>query len=107
MSDLCQKFERDGFVVIENVFNDEEIEEMKGAIGKIVDDMNLVEYPKSVFSTYDEDKHAADSYFLNSSDKTFFEEGAVDKNGELTVPKNKALNKIGRGLHFLHPAFKN
>ncbi|KAF1755738.1 hypothetical protein GCK72_012188 [Caenorhabditis remanei] len=56
MSDLSQKFERDGFVVIENVFNDEEIEEMKGAIGKIVDDMNLAEHPKSVFSTYDEDK---------------------------------------------------
>ncbi|KAF1755856.1 hypothetical protein GCK72_012307 [Caenorhabditis remanei] len=108
MFELCQKFERDGFVVIENVFNDQEIEEMKGAIGKIVDDMNLAEHPKSVFSTYDEDKHAADSYFLNSSDKIrfFFEEGAVDKNGELTVPKDKALNKIGHGLHFLDTTFK-
>ncbi|KAF1755805.1 hypothetical protein GCK72_012255 [Caenorhabditis remanei] len=52
-------------------------------------------------------KHAADSYFLNSSYKIrfFFEEGAVDKNGELTVPKDKTLNKIVHGLHFLNPTF--
>ena len=49
MSDLSQKFERDGFVVIENVFSDQEIEEIKGAIAEIVDDMNLAEHPKSVF----------------------------------------------------------
>ncbi|PIC31397.1 hypothetical protein B9Z55_012117 [Caenorhabditis nigoni] len=107
MIGICQKFERDGFVVIENVFDDQEIEEMKEAIGKIVEDMNIAENPKIVFSPHDEDKLAAD-YFLNSSDKIrfFFEEGVVDKNGELTVPKDKALNKIGHGLHFLDPTFK-
>ncbi|EFO87438.1 hypothetical protein CRE_30133 [Caenorhabditis remanei] len=86
MSDLSQKFERDGFVVIENVFNDHKIEEMKGAIAEFVDDMNLTEH---VFSTYDEEK-----------------EGVVDKNGELTVPKDKNLHKIGHGQHFLDPTFK-
>ncbi|KAF1755800.1 hypothetical protein GCK72_012250 [Caenorhabditis remanei] len=130
MSDLSQKFERDGFVVIENVFNDHEIEEMKGAIAKIVDDMNLAELPKSVFSTYDEDKvstgheecseedmegaiaEIVDDMNLAEHPKSVFstydedKEGAVDKNGELTVPKDKALNKIGHGLHFLDPTFK-
>ena len=56
MYDLSWKFETDGFVVFESVLNDQEIEQMKGGISKIVDDMNLAEYPKSVFSTYDEDK---------------------------------------------------
>ncbi|CAI5448257.1 unnamed protein product [Caenorhabditis angaria] len=108
MSSLAEKFDRDGFVVIENVFNDDEILEMKKEIEKIVDGMDLSEHPRSVFSTYDEDKHAADDYFLNSSDEIrfFFEEGAVDKNGELTVPKNLAINKIGHGLHFLNPLFQ-
>lgn len=56
MWDLREKFERDGFVVVENVFNDQEIDEMKKSISKIVNDMDLAEHPKSVFSTYDEDK---------------------------------------------------
>uniref|UniRef100_A0A8R1DTX7 Phytanoyl-CoA dioxygenase domain-containing protein 1 homolog n=1 Tax=Caenorhabditis japonica TaxID=281687 RepID=A0A8R1DTX7_CAEJA len=108
MSTLREKFERDGFAVIDNVFDDAEIEEMKTAISRIVDEMELSEHPRSVFSTYDEDKHSADSYFLNSSDKIrfFFEEGAVDEQGELKVAKEKSLNKIGHGLHFLDPTFK-
>ncbi|CAI2352342.1 unnamed protein product [Caenorhabditis sp. 36 PRJEB53466] len=108
MSKLGEKFERDGFAVIENVFNDQEIQEMRDSISKIVDEMDLSQHPRSVFSTYDEDKHAADSYFLNSSDKIrfFFEEGAVDEKGDLKVAKEKSLNKIGHGLHFLDATFR-
>ncbi|KAF1755804.1 hypothetical protein GCK72_012254 [Caenorhabditis remanei] len=96
MSDLSQKFERDGFV--ENVFNDQEIEEMKGAIVEILDDMHLAEYPKMCFQR----TMRKSSYKI----RFFIEEGAVDKNGDLTVPKDKALNKIGLCLHFLDSTFK-
>lgn len=101
-------FEENGFAVVEDVFTIEELSEMKGEIERLVTEIDLREQPKSVFSTYDENKHAADDYFLNSSDKirVFFEEGALDKAGNLAVDKHPALNKIGHGLHLENPVFK-
>ncbi|KAK6055162.1 hypothetical protein COOONC_07334 [Cooperia oncophora] len=101
-------FEENGFAVIENVFTDSELTEMKDEIDRVITAIDLKEHPKSVFSTLDEDKHAADDYFLNSSDKirVFFEEGALDKEGNLLTEKHKAFNKIGHGLHLKNPVFK-
>ncbi|CEP09665.1 hypothetical protein [Parasitella parasitica] len=61
------------------------------------------------FSTGTNDKkHIGDKYFLESGDKIhyFFEEGAFDDNGNLKMPKERAINKIGHGLHILDPTFK-
>ncbi|KAK5978485.1 Phytanoyl-CoA dioxygenase domain-containing protein 1 [Trichostrongylus colubriformis] len=101
-------FEENGFAVIENVFTNDELTEMKNEIDRLITEIDLNEHPKSVFSTYDEDKHAADDYFLNSSDKirVFFEEGALDKDGNLLTEKHKAFNKIGHGLHLKNSVFK-
>ncbi|KAJ3215606.1 hypothetical protein HDU67_000204 [Dinochytrium kinnereticum] len=55
-----------------------------------------------------QDDHVGDDYFLNSGDKVryFFEEGALNKEGELLVPKEKSINKIGHALHELDPVFR-
>ncbi|TFY68787.1 hypothetical protein EVJ58_g793 [Rhodofomes roseus] len=57
--------------------------------------------------TTGEDNHVGDDYFLNSGDKIryFLEEDAVT-DGKLNRPKEKAVNKIGHGLHELDPDFR-
>ena len=50
-----------------------------------------------------------DEYFLNSGDKVrfFMEPDAVDSvTRQLSVPKQRAVNKIGHALHELDPTFK-
>uniref|UniRef100_A0A1I7YFU6 Phytanoyl-CoA dioxygenase n=1 Tax=Steinernema glaseri TaxID=37863 RepID=A0A1I7YFU6_9BILA len=109
LTGLKEKFDRDGFVVIDNVFTPEELDGLKKRMGEIVDEMNPDDHPKSTFSTYDEDKHAADTYFLESADKIrfFYEEGSIGEDGNLVVPKELAFNKVGHALHWLDNTFKN
>ncbi|GMT23817.1 hypothetical protein PFISCL1PPCAC_15114, partial [Pristionchus fissidentatus] len=101
-------FAKNGFAVVDNVFNDEEIAEMKEAIKKIVDDFDFDNLPKSIFATSDEKKHAKDEYFVESGAEVrgFFEEGALNKDGQVIVDKQLALNKVGHALHWLNPVFK-
>ncbi|KHN88726.1 Phytanoyl-CoA dioxygenase domain-containing protein 1 -like protein [Toxocara canis] len=81
---------------------------MRQRMMKLVSEMNPREHPRSVFTTYDQQKHATDIYFLESSDKIrfFYEEGAFDAEGHLVVPKELALNKVGHALHWLDDVFK-
>ncbi|KAL8596755.1 hypothetical protein ACOMHN_053851 [Nucella lapillus] len=53
-------------------------------------------------------EQVSDDYFMNSGDKIrfFFEPGAIDKTGQLTVDKTRSVNKIGHALHCLNPVFK-
>jgi phytanoyl-CoA hydroxylase len=60
-----------------------------------------------VFSTRDR-QPVADAALLASANtvQCFFEEEAVNEQGQLTVPKSRAINKIGHALHDLDPVFK-
>uniref|UniRef100_A0A7E4W3Z1 Phytanoyl-CoA dioxygenase n=1 Tax=Panagrellus redivivus TaxID=6233 RepID=A0A7E4W3Z1_PANRE len=107
-ANVASLFKEHGFVRIDNVFSDDDLQVMRDAMDKIVDGLNVDEHPKSVFSTYDENKHASDTYFLESADKIrfFYEEDAFDAEGNLKVDKFRALNKVGHALHWLNPVFK-
>lgn len=65
---------------------------------KLLADFSLDDHPLTKFTTSDKE-HVGDEYFLTSGDKIryFLEEDAVDKDGNLTRDKDKAVNKIGHG----------
>lgn len=64
---------------------------------------------RTIFSTTNStDAQSKANYFIESGDKVryFFEEGALNAEGELLVDPAIALNKVGHALHAEHPVFK-
>ena len=74
----------------------------------MLNEFPLNEHPMTRFSTGEKSDHVGDDYFMTSGDKIrfFFEEDAFDADGNLTKPKQLAINKIGHYLHQLSPSFK-
>nr|CAB3264843.1 phytanoyl-CoA dioxygenase domain-containing protein 1-like [Phallusia mammillata] len=101
-----QKFEDDGFLVIEDFFTSSQCDEMQKECFRIVDEMNPLDH-REVFSTDDHEQMKSE-YLLNSSDKIgfFWEKEAINNDGSLLKPKHESINKIGHALHALSPTFK-
>ncbi len=103
-SDQVAAFERDGFVVVPEAVHPARCTELAARADEIVAafDPSVV----SIFST-DEQTRTSDDHFLASGDQVtcFFEEGAFDADGHLTVPKERAINKLGHAMHDLDPTF--
>jgi ectoine hydroxylase-related dioxygenase (phytanoyl-CoA dioxygenase family) len=80
---------------------------MRKQAERLLENFDITKHPMTKFST-EEKTHINDRYFLDSSDNIsfFLEEKAVDADGKLTVPKERAVNKIGHALHKLDPVFK-
>lgn len=99
-------YERDGFLVIENLATREECEQLKQRAEQMVTAFD----PQGVISifTTKEQTRASDNYFLESGDKIrfFFEEDAFAPDGSLRQSKECSINKIGHALHDLEPAFE-
>ena len=105
-----EQYERDGILVVENFLTSDEVESMRRGCWQLVEDMDPSLH-KGVFNgtASKDDKQTNDTYFLESNDKIrfFFEADAFDeKSGELRLPKQTSLNKIGHALHYLEPSFK-
>ncbi len=100
------RFERDGFLVLENFVSADACMALRARAEALVDEIDVAG-PPTVFSTTEPDRHAQDAYFLNSGDKIrlFYEDGAFGRDGALRVPKPQAINKIGHALHDLDPTF--
>ncbi len=98
-------WDRDGFLALERFKSPAELAELRARIDDIVEEFDP-DAVRTIFSTRQQ-SHAADAYFRESGDmvRCFFEAGAFDDDGEMTVPKQKALNKIGHAMHDLDPVF--
>ncbi|EPY83306.1 phytanoyl-CoA dioxygenase domain-containing protein 1 isoform c [Camelus ferus] len=106
-----QKFQEDGFLVLEGFLSADECMAMQQRIGEIVADMDVPLHCRTEFSTQEEEQLRAQGstdYFLSSGDKIrfFFEKGVFDKKGNFLVPPEKSINKIGHALHAHDPVFR-
>lgn len=99
------RFQEDGFLVVEGFASPEEVAQLKRRGEELVEAWNPSNV--SVFSTRNQESKT-DRYFLDSASNVsfFFEEKAFDKDGQLAVPKQHAVNKIGHAMHDLDPVFR-
>nr|XP_055189393.1 phytanoyl-CoA dioxygenase domain-containing protein 1 isoform X3 [Nyctereutes procyonoides] len=107
-----QKFQEDGFLVLEGFLSADECVAMQQRIGELVADMDVPLHCRIEFSTQEEEQlrsQGKEDYFLSSGDKIrfFFEKGVFDEKGNFLVPPEKSINKIGHALHAHDPVFRH
>jgi phytanoyl-CoA hydroxylase len=97
-------YERDGFLVVEGLFDASACDALIERAGQIVRDFRPDTV--SIFTTREQTRRS-DDYFLGSGDqiRCFFEEDAFGEDGALVRPVEQAINKIGHALHDLDPVF--
>jgi len=101
-----EQFDRDGFLVLPGFKSAADLAEVRARAQALVDAFEP-DGSTGVFSTRNQAR-TADAALIASADQVhcFFEEEAFDAEGQLVVPKERAINKIGHALHDLDPVFE-
>jgi phytanoyl-CoA hydroxylase len=102
---MLAAWDRDGFLILKDFVSPADCDALKSRAEELIRAFDP-STSRTVFSTATQ-AHARDEYFRESGGaiRFFFEDGAIDAEGCLTVPKALALNKIGHALHDLDPVF--
>ena len=100
------QFNRDGYLVVENFIDEAQRSQLINRAKEMIEEFDA-DSSNSIFTT-NEQERASDDYFLKSGDQIrfFFEEKAIDDNGNFTVPKQQSINKIGHAQHALDPIYR-
>lgn len=93
-------FDSEGVICLPDFFSAEQVAAMLSRSHQLLSDLDLSTHPRTQFKTGEND-HIGEQYFFDSADKVsfFFDTDAFDESGNLRFAKEKAVNKIGHGLH--------
>jgi len=105
-AEACAAYSRDGVLVLEDFVSPAQCRALQARAQELVAE-HAPRAPGTVFSARDQ-RHAKDAYFAASARAigAFFEEGAFDAQGQLQVPLERAINKLGHAMHDLDPVFQ-
>lgn len=99
-------YQQQGYCVIDNFKSLAACQSLQQRAEQIVDEFTASDI--SVFSTKEQQRNA-DAFFLDSGDKVrcFFEEEAIDAQGNICVDKERAINKLGHAMHHNDAQFRD
>lgn len=102
-----RSFETDGFAVLEGVLGSEARAALLAAARRLAAQHDFAA-DRAVFRTDDRDAGRDEAFFASARGvRGFLEAGALDEAGDLQVPPDRALNKIGHALHDLVPEVRS
>ncbi|QFZ29581.1 putative phytanoyl-CoA dioxygenase domain-containing protein [Clavispora lusitaniae] len=101
-----ETFDQEGVLCLPEFFSPQQVDQMLQRSRELLSELDLSSHPRTQFKTGDND-HIGDQYFFDSADKVsyFFDVDAFGPDGELRYSKEKAVNKIGHGLHMKDALF--
>ena len=104
-SSMKEEYQEDGYLIINDFMPADICDHLMARAHRLIDNFDISEV-KTIFSS-DDQRNARQEYFLSSGGAIhfFFEVGALNEKGQLTVEKSRSINKIGHALHDLDPVF--